>query len=402
VFTPFYSGYDFQTRRDLPDLRFAPYGFRPTPLFGYPPFGISTGTAVAISGAAASPNMGYHSSPAASFLMTMFNARLGWWMGNPRDKYNWLRSSPRRGLLYLLNELFGLTNDRTHFVNLSDGGHFENLGIYELVRRRCRYIIACDAEQDHALTFNGLGNAIRKCRMDLGAEISVRATRIQPPAGSVHSTLHCVVGDIKYPNGEIGTLLYLKASVTGDESADVLEYQARQPSFPHHSTISDQFFDESQFESYRKLGVHTAQVAFAVPDSEEASPAERFGFLRDYWYPASSRVDRVGISAQYDALLDRIRTAQSLAFIDPAFFDPTGMDRVERQQLFVGASMLDLMQRVFIDLDLENDRDHPHNAGWMSIFARWMRQEAVQKAWEASRDSYGRRFQRFIDRIARQ
>ena len=177
--------------------RFAPYGFRPTSL-GYPPVGIGTGTAVAISGAAASPNMGYHSSPAAAFLMTMFNARLGWWMGNPRDKYNWLRSSPRRGLLYLLNELFGLTNDRTHFVNLSDGGHFENLGIDELVRRRCRYIIACDAEQDDALTFNGLGNAIRKCRMDLGVEISVRATRIQPPAGSLNSTLHCVVGDIEY------------------------------------------------------------------------------------------------------------------------------------------------------------------------------------------------------------
>ena len=132
--------------------------------------------------------MGYHSSPPAAFLMTMFNARLGWWMGNPRDKQNWLRSSPRRGLLYLLNELFGLTNDRTHFVNLSDGGHFENLGIYELVRRRCRYIIACDAEQDAALTFSGLGNAIRKCRTDLGVEITrsrdiasapLRASRIR-------------------------------------------------------------------------------------------------------------------------------------------------------------------------------------------------------------------------------
>ena len=349
VFTPFYSGYDFQSRRDALDPRFAPYGFRPTRLFGYPPFGIGTGTAVAISGAAASPNMGYHSSPAAAFLMTMFNARLGWWMGNPRDKYNWLRSTPRRGLLYLLNELLGLTNDRSHFVNLSDGGHFENLGIYELVRRQCRYIVACDAEEDTALTFNGLGNAIRKCRMDFGAEITVRATRIQPPAGAVHSTLHCVVGDIKYPNGEVGTLLYLKASVTGDEPADVLEYQSRQPSFPHHSTIADQFFDESQFESYRKLGAHIAQVAFAVPDSEEASLAERFGFLRDYWYPASSRVDPGGLSAQYEGLLDRVRTAQSLDFIDPAFFDPAGLDRAERQQLFVGASMLDLMQRVFID-----------------------------------------------------
>jgi hypothetical protein len=402
VFTPFYSGYNFRSRHDLTEDRLAPYGLRPTVLYGYPPIGIGLGTAVAISGAAASPNMGYHSSPAASFLMTMFNARLGWWMGNPRDKYNWLRSSPRRGLLYLLNELFGLTNDHTHFVNLSDGGHFENLGIYELVRRRCRYIIACDAEQDDALNFNGLGNAIRKCRMDLGVEISVRATRIQPSGGAVHSSVHCVVGDIQYPNGETGTLLYLKASVTGDEPADVLEYKARQPAFPHHSTIGDQFFDESQFESYRKLGVHVAQVAFAVPGSEGASLAERFGFLRDYWYPASSAGNRTGHAAQYGALLDHIRAAQGLAFIDSAFFNPIATDRVERQQLFVGASMLDLMQRVFIDLDLETDSEHPHNAGWMAIFGKWMRQEAVQKAWNASRDSFGRRFQRFVDHLPRQ
>jgi hypothetical protein len=399
AFTPFYSGYDFHTLRDDSNSRFAPYGFRPTLLYGYPPFGIATGTAIAISGAAANPNMGYHSSPAASFLMTMFNARLGWWMGNPRDKYNWLRSGPRRGLLYLLNELFGLTNDRTHFVNLSDGGHFENLGIYELVRRRCRYIIASDAEQDEALTFSGLGNAIRKCRMDFGVEISLRATRIQPPSGAPRSTLHCVVGDITYPNGETGTLLYLKASVTGDEPDDVLEYKARQPEFPHHSTMGDQFFDESQFESYRKLGVHITQTAFAVPNSAGASLAERFGYLRDYWYPPSAAADRTGHAVQYDALLDRVRMTQKLAFIDSAFFEPAPTAQAERQKLFLGASMLDLMQRVFVELDLENDRDHPHNAGWMVIFGKWMRQEAVQHAWEASRANYGRRFQRFVDQI---
>ena len=161
--------------------------------------------------------------------MTMFNARLGWWMGNPRDKHNWLRSGPRRGLLYLLNELFGLTNDRTHFVNLSDGGHFENLGIYELVRRRCRYIIACDAEQDEHVDFQRPGDAIRKCRTDFGAEISVSARA--SGHGQRDSPLHCVLGDITYADGEQGTLLYLKSSVTGDEPADVLEYAAAKRRF---------------------------------------------------------------------------------------------------------------------------------------------------------------------------
>jgi hypothetical protein len=95
----------------------------------------------------------------------------------------------------------------------------------------------------------------------LGVDMSLRATRSHPPPGELHSTLHCVVGDVKYPNGESGILLYLKASITGDEPDGVLEYKARQPAFPHHSTMSDQFFDESQFESYRKQGVHIAQAA---------------------------------------------------------------------------------------------------------------------------------------------
>jgi Patatin-like phospholipase len=397
-FTPLHSGYERDESATEAADRFAPEGYRPTLLFGYPPFGIGLGTAVAISGAAASPNMGYHSSTPAAFLMTMFNARLGWWMGNPRDKYSWLRSGPRRGLLYLVNELFGLTNDRAHFVNLSDGGHFENLGIYELVRRRCRYIVACDAEQDDALKFNGLGNAIRKCRTDFGTEITIRATRIQPAAGTPHSTIHCVVGDITYPDGEVGTLLYLKASVTGDEPADVLEYKARQPAFPHHST-SDQFFDESQFESYRKLGFHVVQMAFDIADSRNAVVEERFNMLRDYWYPASSAIEQhfSGHAKQYEALLERLRQAPGLDFIDAAFFHPAATTKRERQELFVGASMLDLMQRVFIDLDLEHDGQHPHTAGWMAIFRNWMGHEAVLAAWEASRHSYGRRFQRFVE-----
>ncbi|MGH9310010.1 MAG: hypothetical protein ACRD1U_11590 [Vicinamibacterales bacterium] len=322
-----------------------------------------------------------------------------WWMGNTRDKHNWLRSGPRRGLLYLINELFGLTNDRTHFVNLSDGGHFENLGVYELVRRRCRFIIACDAEQDGALTFSGLGNAIRKCRTDFGVEITVRATRIQPVKDASQSAIHCVVGDIAYPNQERGTLLYLKASVTGDEPADVLEYKARQPMFPHHSTMGDQFFDESQFESYRKLGFHIVQTAFAVPGSGNRSVAQRFDDLRDYWCPPSSAIEQHFSShaEQYDALLERLRGEPDLRFMDPAFFGLAATTPEKRQQLFVGASMLDLMQRVFLDLGLEHDSQHPHNAGWMTIFRRWTEHAAVCEAWQASRHSYGRRFQRFVD-----
>jgi hypothetical protein len=265
VFTPLFSGFEYQRLsaevraakgNGGPDPRPTPLmddGFRPTPLYAYPNGGVHVGTAVAISGAAASPNMGYHSSPAAAFLMTMFNVRLGWWMGNPRHEETWRNSSPAIGLTYLVAELMGSTTNSSRYVNLTDGGHFENLGIYELVRRRCRLIVACDAEEDRRMTFNGLGNAIRKCRTDFGVEIAIAVDRIRGRAR--RSEEHVAVGEIRYPGGERGTLLYIKASLTGDEPADVIEYRRRRPDFPHQST-ADQFFDESQFESYRRLGYH--------------------------------------------------------------------------------------------------------------------------------------------------
>ena len=103
---------------------------------------------MATSGAAASPNMGYHTSPTLAFLMTMFNVRLGWWLRNPRWPEVWADQRTGLSLRELLSELLGMTTDDRAWVYLSDGGHFENLGVYELVRRRCRFIIACDAGQD--------------------------------------------------------------------------------------------------------------------------------------------------------------------------------------------------------------------------------------------------------------
>ena len=102
---------------------------------------------MAISGAAANPNMGRASSPALSFLMTVFNVRLGWWIGNPRHRTGALMPGPPFGLTYIALELFGGTDDNRNYVNLSDGGHFDNLGVYELIRRSCRYIMVCDAGQ---------------------------------------------------------------------------------------------------------------------------------------------------------------------------------------------------------------------------------------------------------------
>lgn len=237
------------------------------------PSPISLGTAMAISGAAASPNMGYYSSPAVAFLMTLFNVRLGVWLGNPGKAGEFIRayghSSPRFGLARLLEEALGLTDDNSAYVNLSDGGHFDNLGLYEMVRRRCRRIIVIDAGADRSYAFSDLANAVRKIYIDLKVRIkfeppiAIRAEAMDPGAKRVKGE-YFAIGEIEYPEAGgagssrtglpgKGLLLYVKPALYGSEPVDIFNYRQRCPDFPHESTV-DQFFTESQFESYRNLG----------------------------------------------------------------------------------------------------------------------------------------------------
>ncbi|TFW30819.1 patatin-like phospholipase family protein [Massilia horti] len=234
---------------------------------------VKLGMAVSLSGAAASPNMGSHSSPPLNFLMTMFNVRLGRWCPNPR-KSVWTNSSPPIGLFSLIAELFGMTNADANYVYLSDGGHFENLGIYELVRRRCRLIIAVDVASDKRLAFEDLGNAIRKCATDLHVGIELCVSRMDLLKDSDLCGASCAAGKICYSHvdkdGVDGVLLYVKPAIVGTENADVLNYRKAHPEYPHQST-ADQWFDEAQFESYRALGYHIARCAL----SEAAETARR-------------------------------------------------------------------------------------------------------------------------------
>lgn len=226
------------------------------------------GTATTISGAAASPNMGYNSSPMLALVMTLFNARLGWWSGNPADASDvWKQPGPTWGFLPFLYEALGLTDDTRAWVYLSDGGHFENLGLYEMVFRRCRSIVVCDAGEDPEYTYEDLGNAVRKIRVDLGIPIEFPERMPMSPARKPtadYDGRHCAIGQIRYSaiDGtaveDDGVLIYIKASLSGDEPADVLHYASKDPRFPHQPT-PDQFFDEAQFESYRRLGLHIVE-----------------------------------------------------------------------------------------------------------------------------------------------
>lgn len=250
---------------------------------------ITIGTALAISGAAASPNMGYHSSPAVTFLLTLFNVRLGWWLGNPgpAGRLTYHRSCPEFAIGPLLAEAFGFTDEHGRYVYLSDGGHFENLGLYEMVRRRCPIIVVSDAGCDQKSGFVDLGNAIRKIRIDLGVEIELDVELLRPQGEKNHSRLHYAIGTIRYdtvdPNAPSGMLIYLKPSLTGDEPTDVLDYAGRHPDFPHEST-ADQFFDESQFESYRRLGAHVVHEMFSASAlGHSPGHVQTFENLRARW-----------------------------------------------------------------------------------------------------------------------
>lgn len=262
AFTPLYCGYDVGwTEADTNRVQFN--GYTPTRSFAYEDGGPHMATAVATSGAAMSPNWGFHTSPTMAFLLTIFNVRLGLWIRNPRHKRFRLRgrysnpSSPWFGLFYLLAELFGMVNDEAAFVYLTDGGHFENMGLYELVRRHCTTIVICDAEQDGDLTFQGIGMAIRKCRIDHGAEISLDLTQLESTGTPPASPYCCIPGTIRYANGTVGQVLYLKSVFTRELPADLVNFRRENPTFPNTSTV-DQWFSESQFESYRRLGEHYA------------------------------------------------------------------------------------------------------------------------------------------------
>jgi predicted acylesterase/phospholipase RssA len=261
---------------------------------------VRLGMAVALSGAAASPNMGTHSSPPLNFLMTMFNVRLGRWCPNPL-KSSWTRSSPRIGLFSLIAELFGMTNADANYVYLSDGGHFENLGIYELVRRRCRLIVAVDVASDKTMAFEDLGNAIRKCATDLHVSIEVDVSKMDIVKATGLCGASCAVGAIRYshvdPDGLDGTLLYIKPAIVGSENADVLNYRKANPDYPHQST-ADQWFDEAQFESYRALGYHITKAALA----KAAAASSRAGGGHDVMRLCAHLLREHGVAADLSAM----------------------------------------------------------------------------------------------------
>lgn len=250
---------------------------------------------VSISGAAIDPGRGRETSLGRSLLFGLANLRTGYWWNSgigdaARDGFPSLTRFRR--LLYLIPRFFlsqslliaewisRFPGPWEQFWYLSDGGFFEGLGAYELIRRRIPRIIVSDSLEDPEYKFEDFANLIRTVRIDFAASIeAVKPTDgivlptdvsnligslddLKPANGSASpSTKHAALFWVHYPDGTKSILLYIKSSLTGDESVDVTAYHTEHLEFPHESTC-DQFFNEPQWESYRKLGEHIGTPLF--------------------------------------------------------------------------------------------------------------------------------------------
>ena len=221
-------------------------------------------TAMAVSGAAASSYMGLGSIPSLTALLTFLNVRLGFWILRPGYKHRF--EAP--GFACLIREMTGIAmSEKQKWVNLSDGGHIENMGVYELLRRRCKFIISVDGESDPQSTFQGHLTLVRHAQIDFGIRIDSKLSELRPDTTSKYSQSHAMFCRVHYPAQEgkeagTGLILYIKLSVTGNELELIRRYRLLHTDFPHQTTL-DQFFDEEQFEAYRELGVHVAEGLFS-------------------------------------------------------------------------------------------------------------------------------------------
>jgi hypothetical protein len=245
---------------------------------------LDLGTAMAISGAAAAPQMGTGTIKRFSFWLALLNVRLGYWVRRPH-----IRAFPGPpGIRHLLMEMTGRMDETGAWINLTDGGHIENLGIYELLRRRCRYIVAIDGEEDAGMTFHGLTTLQRLAAIDLGVRIEADLDDLRLTNAGV-SRSHFRFCRIRYPvedrgsDDEFGYLLYVKLSLTGNEGEFIRRYRLDEPAFPHHST-ADQFFSEAQFEAYRSLGEHVGNKLFLRAIVDDLADSDRVDI--EAWFRA--------------------------------------------------------------------------------------------------------------------
>ncbi len=255
-------------------------GWTPTSELG--DHNMTLASAMAISGAAANPNAGCGGTGltrnrGVSLLMALLNLRLGFWLPNPQSEHRPHVRCPnhfRPGL----TQAFGGHHETASFIELSDGGHFENLGLYELVRRRLRLIIVCDGGADATFSFSDLNTVRRRIAADFGARIEFEPghdpdqlipTRLKEsvPDGAGYAVKGdmaehgYLLGRLENADESKGALIYLKTTMIDSLRFGLKAYKGAHHDFPDQTT-ADQFFDEEQFDAYRELGLHLCDQMF--------------------------------------------------------------------------------------------------------------------------------------------
>ena len=195
---------------------------------------LDLGAAIAISGAAVAPIMGRMTVKPLVLLLALLNVRLGYWLPNPKlflkDAINKLKKS-KVDFRYFIVEALGLTHENRDYVFLTDGGHFDNSGIYQLLKRKCKLIVAIDGEMDIHNSFNALANILRMARIDLGIDFEINLNNLKTDKFG-YSKRHFSIGIVKYSENEKALLIYLKSSLTGDENTYINTYKKSSPDFP--------------------------------------------------------------------------------------------------------------------------------------------------------------------------
>ncbi|MBI4888776.1 MAG: hypothetical protein HY824_16885 [Acidobacteria bacterium] len=367
--------------------------------------------ALTASAAAFNSQMGRVSmdlGPAVAFLMGALNLRLGLWVPHPenprRDDYTF------PGRLFL-RELFGRSRTDGSQLHLSDGNHFENFGLYELVRRHCRSIIVSDCGADPAVSFDDLANVLRRVREDFGVEIELDIAPLRPAADGL-ARQHAVAGTIHYDGldgSDKGTLLFFKPALTGDEPPDVLQYRTKNGQFPHETT-GDQFYDEAQWESYRRLGEHAVRTTLGFAESighEKAAFLDRlFLGVRERLHPAAE-----GHREVFIAMSERCASLEADVFsqgpsalrreLFPEVVALRGQEQLvpdleqELQAVSYLMRAIQIMEDVWVAADLERYWSHPLNEGWMNYFQRWASAPTFRRWWPILRPIYSNGFRDF-------
>jgi hypothetical protein len=191
------------------------------------------------------------------------------WLGNPKNPVTWLDEGPRSAADTLVRESVRLLDESSPYIYLSDGGHFENLGLYGMIQRRCRYIVALDGSNDPNCRYEDLANAVRRIRIDMNIIVEFETASLELVR---KQKKRCAIAKIHYkeldPSLEDGYVLYIKPVVIGNEPTDVTSYKLSNEDFPYEKQ-ADAWFSESQIESYRLLGLCSIREIFNTYHSSE-------------------------------------------------------------------------------------------------------------------------------------